>query len=448
VRALVPDPPRVDSPPGPVAGVIVTAPSTARPGEPVRVTIAALDATGSMGARLPGVLHVDGAGLGLPAEVALDGDGLAALVGAAGDIGVHTVVVTLPGGGRVASNPVVVHPDAQPILWADLQVHTGLSDGTGTLDDAHRYARDVANLDAVAVTDHDHWGQGFLDREPARWAEVVAAADRWDEPGRFVAFPAYEWTSWLYGHRHVLYVGAPGPVFGSLDVATRTPEGLRAALAPFDAVAIPHHPAGGPVAVDLDTTPDPRLEPVYELCSVHGSSESDDTPGRIGDFAPGHTARDALAHGWQVGFLCGGDGHDGHPGLAHLADGRGGVAALLTADRTREGVAAALRARRVYGTNGPRIVLRVDAGGRPMGSRLPPGDAQLDVRVVGTAPVASIELVRDGAVVARREPGAAAVHEVLPLQAFAPGAWAYVRVIQVDGGVAWSSPFFGADAAR
>jgi len=34
-----------------------------------------------------------------------------------------------------------------------------LSDGTGTPEDYFAYARDVAALDVIALTDHDHWGQ-------------------------------------------------------------------------------------------------------------------------------------------------------------------------------------------------------------------------------------------------------------------------------------------------
>ena len=72
----------------------------------------------------------------------------------------------------------------------------------------------------MAVTDHDHYGLRFLDRNPELWAAQQRAAGRHHAPGRFVTFPAFEWTNWLYGHRHVLYVGEPGPVFSSLDEAT------------------------------------------------------------------------------------------------------------------------------------------------------------------------------------------------------------------------------------
>ncbi|MGH9337934.1 MAG: DUF3604 domain-containing protein, partial [Vicinamibacteria bacterium] len=91
------------------------------------------------------------------------------------------------------------------ILWGDLHGHSQLSDGTGTPEDFFLYARDVAALDVVALTDHDHWGMVFLDANPGLWKTIEETARRFDEPGRFVALLGYEWTSWIHGHRHVLY---------------------------------------------------------------------------------------------------------------------------------------------------------------------------------------------------------------------------------------------------
>ena len=83
---------------------------------------------------------------------------------------------------------------------------------------------------------------------------------------------------------------------------------------------------------------------------------------------PGNTVRDALERGYRLGFVGSGDSHDGHPGLVHLASGgSGGLAGILAKARTREAVLEALRARRVYATNGPRIVLTASARRRADG---------------------------------------------------------------------------------
>jgi hypothetical protein len=142
-----------------------------------------------------------------------------------------------------------------------------------------------------------------------------------------------------------------------------------------------------------------------------------------------------------MGLIGSTDGHDGHPGLSQLAGGHGGLAALVGADRTRESIFRTLQDRRVYATNGPRIVLRVDVGGAPMGATVPAtGRVPLTVRVVGTAPIDRVEIVRrDGVVGSRRGDGGPLLFAEVPVDP-RPGDHLYVRVIQVDGGLAWSSP--------
>ena len=109
-----------------------------------------------------------------------------------------------------------------------------------------------------------------------------------------------------------------------------------------------------------------------------------------------------LDRGYVFGLIGSGDSHDGHPGLAHIASGVGGVAAILADDLTREGVWTALKTRRVYATNGPRIVLRFAVGGHPMGSIMDPPSTteQAFISVNGTAPIDRVDLVRSGRVAA------------------------------------------------
>src|SRR5690606_17668061 len=176
----------------------------------------------------------------------------------------------------------------------DLHGHSNRSDGTGLPDDYLRYARAVAALDIVALSDHDHYGVEALDQHPEIWAELQAAAARFHEPGRFVTLPAYEWTSWLHGHRHVLYFEDHGELHSSLDPHHETPQQLWQALHGLPAITVAHHSAGEPVATNWEYAPDPVLEPVTEVMSVHGSSEADDSPERVAGFRASNSVRAAL----------------------------------------------------------------------------------------------------------------------------------------------------------
>ncbi|MDJ0848125.1 MAG: CehA/McbA family metallohydrolase [Myxococcota bacterium] len=452
VRKVLADSPGIEVLPGPPARLLVTLPSVARPGETVRLSVAILDAVGSRGVELAGEVRLEGGEgvLELPARVVLEPEhrGVRVVEARVLATGEARVRATGPGGLAGESNPLVATSDGPRVLWGDLHGHTSWSDGTGVPEDYFLYARDVALLDVVALTDHDHWGMLRLDEQPERWQGIQEVTRRFHEPGRFVTILGYEWTSWIHGHRHVLYFQDEGPLHSSIAPETESPTQLWEALEGESALTFAHHSAGGPVPVNWDIPPDPRFEPVTEIVSVHGSSEAMDSPLLIYSPVPGNFVRDVLDRGIRLGFVGSGDSHDGHPGLAHIAAPTGGVVAILSEERTRDGVLRALRSRRVYATSGPRILLRTALGAHPMGSvlRLEGREStseELFVRAVGTAPVVRVDLVRSGEVVDQAlSEGRLEMVLQRTVSELRAGEYVYVRVVQEDGAVAWSSPIF------
>jgi hypothetical protein len=448
-RKTLADSPAVDVEPGPPARLLLTLPSSARPGETVRLTAAVLDAAGNAGCRVAGkvVLREVPPGLEMPSVIPLvpEDEGRKSVELVAAREGIYRLRAEGPGELSAESNPMVVGEEGMRILWADLHIHTNFSDGTGIPEDVLRYARDVAALDVAAITDHDHWGMLFLDQHPPLWDHIREQSARFHQPGSFVTFLGYEWTSWIHGHRHVLYLDDDGELLSSIDPRYDEPEDLWDALRGRSALTFAHHSAGEPIATNWSVRPDATFEPVTEIVSVHGSSEAADSPGLVPGAIPGNFVRDALDRGYRLGFIGSGDGHDGHPGLAHLASHSGGVAAILSEELTREAVFQALRERRAYATNGPRILLRASLGGHRMGSVLeaPETTEELRLLVVSPAGIDRIEIIRSGQVVERV---AGELRREIQLQReihdLRPGEYLYVRVVQDDGGMAWSSPFF------
>jgi len=90
--------------------------------------------------------------------------------------------------------------------WGNLHAHTSFSDGEGQPSDAFAYARDVAGLDVMIVT--DHLEQIYL---PTRWSDCLDQADDADAPGTFVAACGYEYGSGFdslfrsTGHNNVFF---------------------------------------------------------------------------------------------------------------------------------------------------------------------------------------------------------------------------------------------------
>ena len=453
-RKLLADSPGVDVKPSAPAMLVATLTSTAKTGESVRLCVAVLDARANAVADCETELELLDvpAGLELPKRITLRSAdrGRVTVEGRVTADGVHRIGVRALVGERTLetrSNPL--HASGGPrIWWGDLHGHSSLSDGSGSPEAWFDYARHVAALDLAALTDHDHWGLLFLDEHPEIWQRLVGAARAADEPGRFLALPGYEWTSWIVGHRHVLHFGDEAPLLSSMDERYDTQEELREALRPLRSLSIPHHPAGGPMATDWRTAPDAQVEPVVEICSAHGSSEALDSPRVLHSPRPKHFARDALLRGYKLGFIGSGDGHDGHAGLAWKGPHypTGGLVAVLSEELTRDAVLDAFQRRRVYATSGPRILLRFALGRARMGETLAAADAQADtplfLQVIAASPLETIEVIAGDEIVAlpcRNELEYSASASLGPLS---PGEFVYVRVIQLDGGMAWSSPIF------
>lgn len=469
VRSLVESSPRIDVEARPPARAILLGPSVVRPGETARYSISLLDEWANANPRLtsgePWLVAatvtdypVDWTG---PATVDIGPSGSATFevqVGSARDDAVRIrATIPLPDAAPAAleSNPMWVDAATPLIFWADLHGHSGLSDGTGAVDDYFRYARDVARLDAIALTDHDHFGMAFLDARPDWWERIRTLNGEYHAPGRFVSILGYEWTSWIHGHRHVLYFDGSGEVLSSIRPSSSdsydTPAKLWDALRGQNALTIAHHSSGNPIPVNWTFAPDPELEPVTEVVSVHGSSEARDAPHVVAGSREGQFVRDQLELGRRLGFIGSGDSHDGHPGLPHLSPGygwrpataqrgelmgTGGVAAIRAASLSRGALLDALRARRTYATSGPRIAIRehITESGRV-------------VEFACTAPIREVNIVRG-------PPGAKVLALPLPeepsrrlrlallTEEFKGSAYVYVRLTQEDGGTAWCGPFW------
>ncbi len=460
VRGLLAGPPTVSIDPGPAARLVAFLPSTVAPNAPARLHISVLDRWGNAGVTATGRLRIEEpGGRSLEHCISAGDAGTVIIPWQVESSGIYQLVVSFwddqkqsPEPLRTRTNPMWVAEGAAPIFWGDLQVHSNRSDGTGLPRDLYRYGRDVARLDVMSVTDHDHWGLRFLDRDRAEWQEIQSVTESLHQPGRFVTIRGFEWTNWIHGHRHVLvFDDQPLPILSSLDEAYDHPEELWAALKGRDAVTIAHHTAGGPIATDWSIAPDPVLEPITEVVSVHGSSEAEDSPKRIYQPVSGNFVREAaLGRGYRLGLIGSTDGHDGHPGLGHLAGPSGGLAAILADDLTRSGVLEALRSRRVYATSGPRIILRTLLAGRHrMGSEVPVGagkvhgtdDRSLWVYAAGHAELERVDVIRSGVV-----DSVPCEHRTcsfsLQLESLQPNGFLYLRAVQRDGHFAVSSPFF------
>jgi hypothetical protein len=320
------------------------------------------------------------------------------------------------------------------VLWGDIH---GMAFNQRPLDDYYRYARDVAHLDFAAAMRFSY--NICID---GLWQEFLDAAARWTEPGRFLAIVGVESGTVPDGsHRNAYYLEPDGvpPILCEDRPPAHDPRLIR---------------RYSPNTVYCDS-----LDAFYETVSHYGGLVT-------GHFHTQRYGREILGEIWQkqsgclgeeerifqllndgfrLGIVAGSDTHDSMPGNPEpepMCPQPAGLMAVLADSVSRDVVREAMAQRRVYGTTGARIVLHFASGGRPMGSVLS-ADAprQFDIRAEGSAPLSSVELVRNGHVIRRAEPSGISLRAQFADPDQGPH-WYLLKVTQVDGHRAWSSPIW------
>jgi hypothetical protein len=115
-----------------------------------------------------------------------------------------------------------------------------------------------------------------------------------------------------------------------------------------------------------------------------------------------------LRNGFRVGFTAAADDHRARPGyatgipMAPLAQ-LSGLAAVVAPSRTVDAIFDAMRSLQAYATSGQRIILDTTVNGERMGTRQPFTERRdIACRVMGTAPIERIDVIKNGEVVFTR----------------------------------------------
>jgi len=405
-----------------------------------------------------GRLDVSGdAALSGPGTIEFDGTKQGALLGDTRPIreidgfcwtepGFHFLRVVDPVSGAEGwSNPVYVTPEPPTarLFWGDPHWQTFFSDGLRCPEELYAFARAEAFLDFGAITDHV---EAITDRQ---WDYFVGVTNDFNEPGRFATLVGQEWTKHHPGHRNVYFRGDRGPILRCTDPRYDSLAKLWTALDGLDAVAIPHHSANVVMGVDWDCGWNPDYEKAVEIYSVWGSSEMHAHDGNTRPIhhckgeMKGRHVKDALAKGYRLGFVGGGDIHDGRPGLSHA--GRvftrdthpSGLTPAWLPELTREHLFDAICSRQTYATTQSRIYLDVT----PV---LLDGQWSLEIKAASEHGIREAVIVRGATLDRTVEPGddSRILETTLELGAMEAGEFCYVRVVTNNGEMAWSSPFW------
>jgi hypothetical protein len=232
--------------------------------------------------------------------------------------------------------------------WGDLHGQSEETIGTGSARQYFAFARDLAFVDACG-----HQGNDFQITSEF-WKELNELTAEFDQPGRFVALPGYEWSgnTALGGDRNVYFPeegrtirrSSHALIEDASDLATdcTTAAELFEAFAAdreWDVVCFAH--CGGRYA-DIKLAHDGRFERSVEVHSAWGTFE--------------WLVRDAFEMGYRVGIVANSDGHKGRPGASYAGAGKfgaiGGLTCYLMDELSRPALLDCLHKRRHYATSG------------------------------------------------------------------------------------------------
>ncbi len=212
---------------------------------------------------------------------------------------------------------------------------------------------------------------------------------------------------------------------------------------------------------------DPVKEKLIEIYSQYGSSEKKED-NLIDKPMIGISAQEFLKKGYRFGFIAGSDNHHGTSALAsypsrfsHL-NYKAGIAAVFSQALTRQSIFNSLRNRFCYATTGEKILLEFFINDIPMGSEVlweNNEKRQIKILAAGTDLIKSIEIIRNNKKIfvysGKNEIEQFMFYDDEPFDniAFTSSIngskfiYYYIRVIQRDNEIAWSSPIWFSNKA-
>ncbi len=357
------------------------------------------------------------------------------------------------------------------IYWGVLHGESEKVDSSENIEACLRHFRDEKNMQFYAISSFE----SIEETSNENWKSASTQVAEFNEDYRFTTFLGFQWFNEGpdEGLRQIIYSKDNKPILRKKDMKTNTLKKIYKSHTTKDLIAIPSFT----MAKGFETTFsdfDPDYERVVEIYNAWGSSECTAkegnprpiaTTGKKGiSEAEKGSIRKALNSNLRFGFVAGGLDDRGIFSELFESDQvqySPGMTAIIAIEQTREALYQALINRSCYATTGERIVLGFSIANASMGSelntKLKPGlnfNRHITGFVAGTAPIKEITFIRNGkpfhTIHPKQDHHEFAFDDMEPLsKILLPGngekpafVYYYLRVIQENGHMAWSSPIW------
>lgn len=357
------------------------------------------------------------------------------------------------------------------MYWGQFHGESEKFDAIDNIEGCLRHIRDEKALQFYGVSPFESNDEISVDA----WKQICHHIQEFNEDHRFSTFLGiqFDLSDEGLGVQQIVYGKDNKPLLRKKDIKAGGIKKLVKGLSVKEGVAFPSFTMSAKQPFDFENL-ETEFQPVVEIFNAWGSSECTEKEGNrfpisgkgknsIGSKASG-SILDALKDGYRFGFIAG--GHDDRGVYQDLFDAEqnqysGGLTSIIAEDHTREALLEALYKRSCYASTGPRIVLGFHIAGLGMGEVLntkqKPGLAfnrHITGYVAGPAPIKLIEILRNGEVIKTFSPKqtsfefayddtqAIEQHVLESKKQEHPFVFYYLRAIQEDGHMAWSSPIW------
>lgn len=388
------------------------------------------------------------------------------------DVGTYRIQLKNLKSGKVYySSPIKSFiGEEKNLLWGLLHGESERMDSLDNIENCLRHMRDEQAMNFFASSSFE----SVEETPDDGWKSIAQNIGEFNESDRFVTYLGFQWCGepQKEGMRQFLYLKDGKPILRFKDAKSNTLKKIYKGANPKDFLSIPSFTMGKGVEFDFNDF-NPEFERVVEIYNAWGSSEYTAKEGNAFPITPGgkqgmkESAKGsvlaALKRNCRFGFVAGGlDDRGIYTDFfdAEQEQYTPGLTAILTDEHTRESVFQALYNRSCYATTGARILMGFNISGYRMGQEASTGDKpglvinrHISGFVAGTNPVKAIEIVRNGDVIHTIEPGVNnydfTFDDLVDLKNVMikpkeghPFVFYYIRVIQEDDHMAWSSPIW------
>lgn len=357
------------------------------------------------------------------------------------------------------------------LFWGSPHGESDRYDSTEDIESCVRHFRDDKAFNFFASSPFETFEETPADI----WKKITQNISEFDEGDRFTAFLGFQWQgeTGAEGMRQFIWSKENKPILRKKDGKYDSLGKIYNGFSPKELLSIPTFTMGKGMHYNFKNF-SPQHERVVEIYNAWGSSECTAKEGNlkpikgpakkgVQETADG-SIRKALNSNHRFGFVAG--GLDDRGPFADFYEGgqeqySPGLTAIISAEHNRQALFEALYNRSCYATTGARIIVGLSLAGIPMGQEVSTLDKHglnynrhLSGYAAGTEDLVWVQIIRNGEVLQEYKPEGYAFEftydDLTPLDKVVidakdknpPFAYYYLRVMQVDGHMAWSSPIW------